>query len=193
MTIEEEILLPVVGYEGSHEVSSLGRVRSLDRIVNGRLWTGMILSKRLSWQGRFYVMLKKKGINKKLAKISRLVAITFHPNPENKTQVNHINGIKTDDRAVNLEWCTPKENTIHAIETNLRTRHPMKATAKSSENRAIPIEAFDYKTGKKVWDAPSITYAAEKYSLNSGNIHKALNGVRKQTNGLIIKHKQKLL
>lgn len=115
--IQEEIWKSISGYEGLYEVSTLGNVRSIDRIVQSR-WgdckiKGRILKPGATKQGYLFVVLCKDGIMKTLRK-GRLVALAFIPNPENKPEVNHKKGIKSDDRVTELEWSTPSENVIHA-------------------------------------------------------------------------------
>ena len=66
-----------------------------------------------------YLQVKICNNNIKRIYVHRLVAETFIPNPDNRPEVNHINGIKSDNRVQNLEWVTSKENTDHAKSTGL--------------------------------------------------------------------------
>lgn len=77
--------------------------------------------------GYFQVGLHKDGKNK-THRVHRLVAEAFLSNPEHKRQVNHKNGIKTDNRVENLEWCTPSENIQHSYDVLKRQIKPPRNT-----------------------------------------------------------------
>lgn len=131
----EEIWKDVVGYEGYYQVSNLGRVRSLDRIAsNGRKIKGKILSTKVN-TAPYYprVSLSVNG-KMKLAQVHRLVAQAFvyNPDPEHKTQVGHKDESRTNNRADNLEWVTPKENSNMPLHR--------KRVSKANEGKVLSAE-----------------------------------------------------
>ena len=138
-----EVWKQVKGYDGIYEVSNLGNVRSLDRIIKWRgcfiVKKGIILKTKIN-RGYPFLGLNKDNVHKNKY-IHRLVAEAFIPNPENKPQVNHINGIKTDNRVENLEWCTRSENQLHAVENklNIAPRGEKHYMAKLTEKDVLEI------------------------------------------------------
>lgn len=105
--MENEIWKPVVGYEGRYEVSSRGRVRSLN--YEGHQGVVVEMKPTLSNFGYYRIGLRS-GNKRKTFMVHRLVAEAFIPNTGEKPFIDHINGIRTDNRVENLRWCTRKEN-----------------------------------------------------------------------------------
>lgn len=105
---------PVVGYEGFYEASSNGNIRSVPRLST----KGKVLKQHVnSRNGYAYVSLSKNNVQK-TKRVHRLVAAAFWGDlPE--MQINHKNGIKTDNCLNNLEYCTQSENMKHAYRTGL--------------------------------------------------------------------------
>ena len=107
----EEIWKDAIGYDG-YQVSNKGNIRSFKKSI-----TPKVLKFNLSINYPYI----EAWINGKRCKLRahRAVAIAFIPNPLNKPFVNHINGIKHDNRIENLEWCTNAENVAHAVKIGL--------------------------------------------------------------------------
>lgn len=138
-----EVWHDVKGYEGLYQVSNLGRVKSLERNIKMRQYVLHTVEKIMKpiFDGKGYnqITLCKSGKMKRIS-IHRLVATHFIPNTENKPFINHINGIKTDNRVENLEWCTPSENNLHMYRV-LGHKGTMLGRKASEETRRKIIES----------------------------------------------------
>lgn len=131
-----EIWKPVEGFEDEYEVSTLGRVRSTDREVHYlhkgttprvRSFPSKILSPSFTTGYALYVLSVNQ--EKKCIKGHRLVAKAFIPAVDGKTDVNHKNGDKADNRVENLEWVTDSENMLHACRVLMKRQGDNHANA----------------------------------------------------------------
>lgn len=156
-----EIWKDIKNYENQYQVSNFGRVKSLERIIKikdkkkgeyCRTVFGCILVPNLRKDGYVFVNLNKNN-KKKAYKIHRIVANTFIPNPENKSQVNHKNGIKSDNRVENLEWTTPHENMIHSYRV-LHCKRSEGVRGKATKKSKIVFQIKDGKIIRKFYGCP---------------------------------------
>jgi hypothetical protein len=114
-----EIWKDITGYEGKYQISNIGKVKSLSNSRSGGKnkyydykRKEKILSLKISKRGYSFIALSDSGTSS-VFYIHHLVAGHFI-GERNGRQINHRNGIKTDNRVENLEWCSPKQNIIHA-------------------------------------------------------------------------------
>ena len=176
----KEIWKDVFGYEGTYQVSNLGNIKTFNWKNTGK---ERVMRPAVDGSGYLRTMLAKDGVNKTV-KIHRLIAETFIDNPENKAEVNHIDGNKTNNRVDNLEWSTRAENINHAIKNGLFAGC-LKAIEKSNTKLMKPIIAIDIHTGQSIY-FKSIRDAER--ALNTKHINKVIRGERKQANGYTFKY-----
>jgi len=118
--LDGEIWKHIPGFRDYYMISNLGRIKSNYRISEA----GKIVQERIRYTkpgffGYLSISLIFEG-KTKTCSVHRLVATSFIPNPENLKEINHKNGIKTDNRVDNLEWCTRSHNMQHAWDTGLK-------------------------------------------------------------------------
>lgn len=144
----------VEGYEDLYEVSSFGRVRSLDRIIQRAgqkafVLPGRILKTRLHPAGYVYVDLNS-GHNPQSFRLHRLVAKAFLPNPENFPDVDHRDGVRNNNAVGNLKWSTEKDNLLSRH--NIKQASGFRGVRKQSRTPGDQYQAYchDHVAGKFV-------------------------------------------
>lgn len=152
--LENEQWLPVVGFEDLYKVSNQGRVMSLHK--------GERILIQENKKGYMQVVLCRNGEHKK-AIVHRIVAQAFVANPEGKPFINHINGIKNDNRIENLEWCTASENLYHAVRSGLKVS-PTKAVYLFSEDGRLEARFDSFKACAAYLKVPtsSVSHAIKR-------------------------------
>lgn len=165
----------IVGYEGMYQVSDNGSVRSIDRIINGKIAHGKILATWFDRKGYEVVGLWKDGVRKN-QRVHRLVAEAFLPNPKRFCEVNHKNESKSENAVSNLEWCDRLYNV-----------HFGTGIARMAEYKKRPILQLS-KNGEvlKRWD--SISAASAELEVDDSCISKAAKGKARYIKGFIWKY-----
>lgn len=152
----------ITGFENKYWVNTKGQVKSKNGL------------KRIDIDPHGYVIVK---LSKKTYRVHRLVALAFIPNPENKPQVNHKDGDKTNNSVKNLEWVTNQENCIHAHKLGL-------CTNTGSPKRVKQIRP----DGVLVREYVSAVEAFKETGISRANIQKVCNGQRNYAGGYIWKY-----
>lgn len=137
-----EVWKDIVGYEGMYQVSSLGNIRSMK---NNKI---RLLQPGINTGGYKQVTLLMNGVPKS-ARVHRIVASAFIQKTDKQTEVNHINGVKTDNRVENLEWVSRETNMQHAYDFGLKKKMygAKNGSAKLNEKRVAEIRKL-FRSGK---------------------------------------------
>ena len=178
-----EVWKDVVGYEGYYQVSSDGRVKGVDRwyeqynasakrIVKV-FYPEKLFNGEVDKDGYIKVQLTKDKVRKKFF-VHRLVAIAFIANVEKKPEVNHKDGIKSNNSSENLEWMTSSENTRHALDTKLYT------AARGEGSGMSKLTEVQVREIHRLYSLGNITHAdlSKVYSVQGSAISRILTGVR---------------
>lgn len=179
--MEQEIWKDIKGYEGLYQVSNLGRVKSVDRMVyrssTPQRVKGGIISQGLLNTGYKVVSLwyKKK---RNAFTIHRLVANAFLQVQEGKNEVDHINGIRTDNRVDNLRWCSRKENVNFPIARDkyiLSNKKRVENIRKTKEEKSLNVAQLTTDGFiVKIWE--SVKKASESLGILTSGIYASCVG-----------------
>jgi hypothetical protein len=178
----KETWLEIKGYEGLYLISNMGRIKSLPR--NGtRTGVEYLLKPELNKFGYNRVVLSKNDKPKRYA-LHRLVAFHFIPNSNNFPQINHINAIRNDNRASNLEWVTSSQNRKHALKIGSITSESLR---EMRINQMQAVIQYD-KNENFIRRFRSISEASDSINRTPEAIGAALAGRSKTSGGYIWKY-----
>ena len=186
----EEIWKDIEDYEGYYQISNLGRIKSLERTIEHAKCGIKKVKERIMKNKKLFgyerIGLCMDGVIKYYF-IHRLVASAFIPNADNKPEVNHINGIKNDNRVENLEWVTISENRLHAYRIGLQfPSKPM--TGRSGKNSPTSKQILQYDlNGRLLAEFVSAKDAEVNTGIN--HVYRCANGLRKSAGGYVWKYK----
>lgn len=180
-----EIWKDIEGFEGYYQISNKGNVRSVNRFDGVHDRQGLPIKQNLKQNGYLQVGLRKHG-KRKWFGVHRLVAIHFIENPDNKPQVNHIDGNKLNNTVENLEWVTGGENQTHAVKMGLRImprgeKNSSYGKYGADSKSAKPVIRRDPKTGETKLYKAKILAKEEGFDVTS--ISKCCHGKLKHHKG----------
>jgi len=187
--MQKEIWKDIVGYEGMYEVSSFGRVRSLDRrLRNGRLHTGSVLKTRIARNGYELVSMYADGMQK-TDTVHRIMAQAFIPNPDNLPQINHKDENKANNAVDNLEWCDSAYNNNYGnhIRRIMETESWKPNLEKALATRPKSVLCLN-QSGDIVSRYESARAAAKELGINPSNISACCLGKQKSAKGFTWKY-----
>jgi hypothetical protein len=186
--IENEQWADINGYDGMYQISDMGRVKSYvrkgPRIKNAKS-NGKILKQHLTSNKKYLFVCLLHKENKEQILVHRLVGIHFIPNPENKPEVNHKKGIKTDNRATELEWNTVSENRLHAYRIGLIDKSKIRSMLGNFgalHHNSKKVNQFSI-NGEFIKMYNGTREAMRETGINQSNISKACNGAYPHTGG----------
>lgn len=155
-----EIFKPIKGYR-NYEVSNVGRIKNIK--------TGKVLKPSDDKDG-YQVVCLSENRKQRILKVHRLVAKAFIPNRKQLPQVNHLDGVKSNNKVNNLEWLTHKDNVQHAINIGLFNN-------KGEKNPRSKLTAIQVKQIRKKYDSGAYTcrQLSKEYNVDYSNIHYIVN------------------